>query len=189
MEVLTAKKNLVPIITVIDQDRYLEHAVIDQYMKMEHWQHIFARQVIGFTSEHRKATFEKLSTAVKRAVAKTHQTSLQLNILSTTIIESANVLRGLAIKKYGTAKVAVKAVNDGGSIISRKDFKRLVAKVGMDISDGQRKQLRKHIADSSGREITLQQFKIFLDEVPKSQSTVNPHLVAELPSEVYYHAE
>lgn len=88
-EITTAKDLGISIFVIIDQDRYNPRSIIDQHISrgMGHLFRYFplraevnlghlilplscSEQVIGFTSEHRRTSWEKLKKAITRVVTK-----------------------------------------------------------------------------------------------------------------------
>ena len=96
-----AKQLGIDIITVIDGDKYNQRAIIDQYFE-KGFSDIFgkhrpallyttsstsfvsvcgtAEQVIGYSTEYRKACYEKLIKAIQRSVSKHRKSKIKRSV-------------------------------------------------------------------------------------------------------------
>jgi hypothetical protein len=101
-------------------------------------------KVIGYTSENRQSTYAKLTKAITRAIAKlsTH-TKLPAQTphgkSTATKCDNADIFRNLLLENFGSASHAFDTFKSDDGILGRKLFKRLVAKLGMEIDDSERK--------------------------------------------------
>ena len=195
--------------------------MIDQYQALG-LGFIFATQVIGYTTEHRRACCEspmsvlililpthrivcatldeKLIKAIIKAVSKgsTQQVSLQPPAATATNAKKEKPIHEiredlvvtfctLVIKRFDTAENAFDTFKTQSNTLGRKSFKKLIASLGMQIGDDQRKQLRKQIAET--KSITLDEFAAFVNKGGVGTQAVTapselPSSIAELPSEV-----
>lgn len=73
-------------------------------------------------------------------------------------------LKELVLEKYGSATAFFNAASkEGSGIISRKDFKAAIRRLGLDLSDASRKVLRKKVACDGSKCITLQLLTKFIE--------------------------
>ena len=215
----------------------MERNLIDQYQALG-LGFIFATQVIGYTTEHRRACCEspmsvlililpthrivcatldeKLIKAIIKAVSKgsTQQVSQQPPAATATNAKKEKPIHEikdtatnakkekqiheiredlvvtfctLVIKRFDTAENAFDTFKTQSNTLGRKSFKKLIASLGMQIGDDQRKQLRKQIAEA--KSITLNEFAAFVNKGGVGTQAVTapselPSSIAELPSEV-----
>jgi hypothetical protein len=145
--------------------------------------------VINSKLQHQKKTpISKQSAAPKRSVPEPHQRSSKKKTHSAQFCQ-------LIAEQYDDATSAFYSHQGQEGLLGRKAFKGLVASLGMDIADADRKQLRKRISSStSNKTIDLESFLAFVASILPESGTASyktratddkskGHLVA-LPIEV-----
>jgi hypothetical protein len=228
-ELSTAKASGIPIICVIDQDRFQQvstrfsawltqcdvccvhqRSIISQYQELG-FGHIFSEQVtlifsfsnetsiiareqvVGYTGEHRKVAFEKISKGIVRAVAaqnikavvKMKKTKPSAPKIHKDRTDNDQLFRQLVLKHYTDAGSAFTVFQGDDGLIGRKNFKKLVRSVGMKIDEDNRKQLRKRI--TSKKAIDRGSFMVFFGSESSTKagflSSSNTDGLAALPTE------
>jgi hypothetical protein len=112
---------------------------------------LFSEQVVGFSTQYRVASHEKLRQAIRRAVAKCSATNSKSATETTAVTPHMekpleDKFKEVVLKKYGTAAKAWPAFNSIGDTpakLTRADFKVLVSsKLKMKITSKQKGKLR-----------------------------------------------
>ena len=143
--------------------------------------HMLFLQVILYSTQGRDHTYDLIQKSIKRAIqyCQTHDTftlndsiSEQLHNEPQQISQKAlsmTLFRQKVIEQYETPRAAFDRFKNVDGMLTRKAFKALVGSLDVDISDEQRKQLRKQV--SASKVISLKKFLAFMKQ-PDEKKTV-----------------
>jgi hypothetical protein len=138
-----------------------QRAIISQYQKLG-YDFIFAEQVVGFTQEGRKSAWSKLQNAITRALQASHravpkpkkQTTKKTKYSTTQLHDHQSskhcedidtLFRQSILAQYDEPKAAFKRFEGKDGTLGRKGFKKLTSSLGIEVSEDERKRLRKRI--------------------------------------------
>lgn len=100
-------------------------------------------------------------------------------------------LRSLVREKFTSAEEAFATFKGKSGTIGRKDFRKMVTQLGMQLNDDERKALRKKVDTAASKEITFEAFSRFIAstvdsqaELPQQSASSQGTRLAGLPSEV-----
>jgi hypothetical protein len=167
-EIEVARQNNVGIIVVIDNDKYNQRQIIDQYTKLG-CGYLFSSQVIGFSSEYRSAAYEKLAHAIKRAVATRQPNAKSKKVNASADVHahatSGGIFRSGVLGKYGSAENAwrvLSQVSEGSDGLSRSDFKAMLAMLKIKLPKEETKKLRRQMDPENSKMVKKPDFIRFI---------------------------
>jgi hypothetical protein len=143
-----------------------------QYVKLG-LGYLFESQVIGWSLEYRKASYEKLAQAIRRAVL-THKKPKQ--VASPAAVHASadpskvhatsdESFRLTVLEKYGSAEDAWRVfstANKGSDGISRSDFKAMLTMLQLKLPKEETKKLRRQMDPENSKMVNKTNFLNFI---------------------------